>query len=86
MFDTFFRLRLFKPGVGNHQGITGHIARIFSEGHIYVSCAKSKKSSSENLVQSKKKVITSAEALFFARNQVKSQKKSSRPQAVLWAV
>ena len=45
-----------KSGMGNLQGIAGHIARmIFSAGHIYVSCAKGKKRSSENLMESKKK-------------------------------
>ena len=74
----------FRTGVGNLQGIAGHIARmIVSARHIHVSCVKSKKSSSENLVESNKKVITSAEAQIFAQNQVKSKKRSSRPQAVV---
>ena len=50
-------LHMYNPrsGVGNLQGIAGHIARmIFSAGHIYVSCAKITKSSFENLVGSKK--------------------------------
>ena len=48
-----------RPEVGNLQGIAGHIARmIFSAGHIYVLCAKSEKSFSENLVESKKKAKT----------------------------
>ena len=76
-------LGLSKSGVGNLQGIAGHIARmIFSAGHICVSCANNKKSSPENLVK-KKKVITSAEAQFFAQKQAKSKKRSIRPQTVI---
>ena len=43
--------------------------------HFRFTRKEQKKSSSENLVESKKKVITSAEAQFFAQNQVKSKKK-----------
>ena len=54
-WGTFQTQRCSGPGVGNLQGITGHIARIFSAGRIYISCVKSKKSSSKNLVESQKK-------------------------------
>ena len=55
---------------------------IFSGPHIRFM-RKEQKSSTENLVESKKKVITTAEAQFFTQNQVKSKKRSSRPQAVV---
>ena len=52
--------RRFKTGVGNLQGIAGHIARmIFSASRIYVSCVKSKKKDPLKIqCRAKKKVNT----------------------------
>ena len=52
----FIGMSILNARVGNLQGIAGNIARkIFSAGRIYVSCVKGKESSSENLVESKKR-------------------------------
>ena len=85
--NSFMRVRVqkkcffeFKFEFGKNDRVQR--VRVRSPATFTFHSQRAKKSSSENLVASKKKVITSAEAQCFAQNQMKSKKKlSSRPQA-----